>query len=145
MGFRALQLSPSPKGFTLNVEISHNLPNYRLNRISRVRASAKKEEPKKNKQSLFSSVTEALDFSQVRSQEDAQLLEDARQATKSGGKMSREQVCVYIVDRKKKQSKICWHLILFFGNSTGFICAVWSSQEENWRDIQGLLQILRRG
>ncbi|KAJ4720211.1 Potassium transporter [Melia azedarach] len=91
MGFRALQLSPSPKGFTLNVEISHNLPNYRLNRISRVRASAKKEEPKKNKQSLFSSVTEALDFSQVRSQEDAQLLEDARQATKSGGKMSREQ------------------------------------------------------
>ncbi|RVW42412.1 Potassium transporter 2 [Vitis vinifera] len=44
------------------------------------------EEPKKSKQSLFSSVTEALDFSQVRSVEDAQLLEKARDATQSGGR-----------------------------------------------------------
>lgn len=51
-----------------------------------------KEEAKKTKQSLFGSVTEALDFSQVRSPKDAQLLEGAREATKSGGKMSREQV-----------------------------------------------------
>ncbi|XP_010253125.1 PREDICTED: uncharacterized protein LOC104594518 [Nelumbo nucifera] len=52
----------------------------------------KKEEGKKsNKQSLFGSVTEALDFSQVRSVEDAQLLEEAREATRSGGRMTREQ------------------------------------------------------
>ncbi|KAL8096776.1 uncharacterized protein LOC141671953 [Apium graveolens] len=45
----------------------------------------------KRKQNLFESVTEALDFAQVRSEEDAQLLDDARQATKSGSKMTREQ------------------------------------------------------
>ncbi|KAG6418551.1 hypothetical protein SASPL_120755 [Salvia splendens] len=43
------------------------------------------------KQNLFESVTEALDFSQVRSARDAKLLEQARQATKSGDQMSREQ------------------------------------------------------
>lgn len=37
------------------------------------------------------SVLEALDFSAVRSEEDAQLLEDARSATSAGEKMSREQ------------------------------------------------------
>lgn len=52
---------------------------------------ASDEERKKTKQSLFGSITEALDFSQVRSEEDAVLLEDARDATKSGEKMSREQ------------------------------------------------------
>ncbi|OVA19667.1 hypothetical protein BVC80_8585g10 [Macleaya cordata] len=51
----------------------------------------KKEEPKKRKQSLFGSVTEALDFSQVRSAEDAALLDEAREATKSGGKLNKEQ------------------------------------------------------
>ncbi|KAI3993644.1 hypothetical protein MKX01_002657 [Papaver californicum] len=50
-----------------------------------------KEEPKKRKQSLFSSVTEALDFSQVRSAEDAVLIEEARDATKSGKRMNQEQ------------------------------------------------------
>ncbi|KAF6172617.1 hypothetical protein GIB67_020131 [Kingdonia uniflora] len=50
----------------------------------------KKEEPKK-KQSLFSSVTEALDFSQVRSAEDAVLIEKARETTQSGGRMNQEQ------------------------------------------------------
>lgn len=58
---------------------------------------AEPEEKKKKKtgggvQSLFNNVTEALDFSQVRSSEDAMLLEDAREATRSGGRMSREQV-----------------------------------------------------
>lgn len=53
-----------------------------------------KEKPKeKSKQSLFTNLTDALDFSQVRSSQDAQLLEEAREATKTGGKMSREQVC----------------------------------------------------
>ncbi|OMO63658.1 potassium transporter [Corchorus capsularis] len=69
----------------------------KLNRSSAFRVTAKKdstaekEEPKKNKQSLFSSVTEALDFSQVRSEKDAELLQEAREATQSGERMSREQ------------------------------------------------------
>ncbi|GMH27066.1 hypothetical protein Nepgr_028909 [Nepenthes gracilis] len=52
---------------------------------------AAKEESKKNKKSLFSSVAEALDFAQVRSAEDAQLLDDAAQSIKSGGRMTRQQ------------------------------------------------------
>ncbi|KAL5732985.1 hypothetical protein ACOSP7_032328 [Xanthoceras sorbifolium] len=94
MGLRALPFSPSSNGFSSHVGVAQNLSNYRLDKITKFRVAAKKEEeepPKKNKQSLFSSVTEALDFSQVRSSEDAQLLEDARDATRSGGKMSREQ------------------------------------------------------
>ncbi|RWV80013.1 hypothetical protein GW17_00058774 [Ensete ventricosum] len=47
---------------------------------------------KKKRVSLFGSITEALDFSQVRSSEDAVLIEDAREVTKSGKKMTREQV-----------------------------------------------------
>ncbi|XP_073016647.1 uncharacterized protein [Primulina eburnea] len=52
-----------------------------------------KEEPAagKRKQNIFESVTKALDFSQVRSERDAQLLDEARNATKSGDKMSKEQ------------------------------------------------------
>ncbi|KAK9128192.1 hypothetical protein Syun_016989 [Stephania yunnanensis] len=46
---------------------------------------------KSKKQSLFSSVAEALDFSQVRSAQDAELLEEAREATRSGKMMNREQ------------------------------------------------------
>ncbi|KAI9156111.1 hypothetical protein LWI28_000721 [Acer negundo] len=96
MGLRALPLSPSSNGFSSRVGVAQNLSNYRLDKVTMFRvAAAKKEEDeepkKKSKQSLFSSVTEALDFSQVRSSEDAQLLEDAREATKSGGKMNREQ------------------------------------------------------
>ncbi|KAH9314946.1 hypothetical protein KI387_023573, partial [Taxus chinensis] len=76
----------------------HCKPGIRL-----VRAKAGKEEnnntnnnndkgkQKKTKQSLFGNITEALDFSQARSEEDAMLIEDARAATKSGEKMSREQ------------------------------------------------------
>ncbi|KAJ8442671.1 hypothetical protein Cgig2_003715 [Carnegiea gigantea] len=67
--------------------------SYRLRVVSakKEEKSSKDDEGKNNKQSLFTSVTDALDFAQVRSVEDAQLLEDARQATKSGGRMSREQ------------------------------------------------------
>ncbi|KAL9421808.1 hypothetical protein AB3S75_034140 [Citrus x aurantiifolia] len=93
MGFGALHLSPSPSGFSSNVGFPRNLSSYRLNRVFTLRVHAKKEEqdPKKSTQSLFSNITEALDFSQVRSREDAQLLEDARETTRSGGQMSREQ------------------------------------------------------
>ncbi|KAL6326582.1 hypothetical protein AAG906_008444 [Vitis piasezkii] len=99
MGLRALPLSPSHNSFSPSLGVAQPLPrHHRLSRSSKfVVVSAKvdekneKEEPKKSKQSLFSSVTEALDFSQVRSVEDAQLLEKARDATQSGGRMSREQ------------------------------------------------------
>lgn len=53
-------------------------------------------EHKKRKQSLFGGVTEALDFSQVRSAEDAELLEEAREATMSGSRMTREQVKFFV-------------------------------------------------
>lgn len=71
--------------------------------ITRVMVSAKMEkgkkekgETQKRKQSLFGSVTEALDFSQVRSAEDAELLEDASKATRSGSRMTREQVKFFV-------------------------------------------------
>lgn len=47
--------------------------------------------PDDQNQSLFGQVADALDFSQVRSQRDAELLQEARSATRSGEKMSREQ------------------------------------------------------
>lgn len=53
------------------------------------------ENKKKTEQSLFGSITDALDFSQVRSDEDAVLLEEARDITNSGEKMTREQVISY--------------------------------------------------
>lgn len=79
---------------------NNNGINYRGTRRSAaaklvVSAKSSEEEgeaPKKRKQNVFESVTEALDFAQVRSEEDAQLLEEAREATKSGSKMTREQV-----------------------------------------------------
>ena len=52
------------------------------------------EEEEEEKKSLFTSLTDALDFAAVRSDKDAALLQEARQATKLGEKMSREQVCV---------------------------------------------------
>src|SRR4051794_11468242 len=61
-----------------------------------VRAAAKGngngKEREEDKKSLFTSLTDALDFAAVRSEKDAELLQDARDATKSGEKMSREQV-----------------------------------------------------
>ncbi|KAJ6804912.1 uncharacterized protein M6B38_364835 [Iris pallida] len=105
MGMRALPLSShlcyqSPSTAFSSLSASGVKPN----RVStRICAKAEKkngggdkeeeeeESKKKNKQSLFGSITEALDFSQVRSSEDAQLLDEAREATKSGGQMTREQ------------------------------------------------------
>ncbi|BAB93184.1 unknown protein [Oryza sativa Japonica Group] len=56
-----------------------------------VKVYAKEDEEKGSKQSLFGSITEALDFSQVRSEKDAELLYEAREATKDGGRMTKEQ------------------------------------------------------
>ncbi|KAA8539501.1 hypothetical protein F0562_026193 [Nyssa sinensis] len=79
----------------LQQSLSRNTTLYRTSKY-RVVVSAKLEEksekePEKSKQSFFGSLTDALDFSQVRSAEDAQLLEEARETTRSGDKMSREQ------------------------------------------------------
>ncbi|OWM87368.1 uncharacterized protein LOC116187202 [Punica granatum] len=99
MGMRALPL-PSPNAGFGGAAVKSFSSYGGLNRgcVPRVAVSAKMEkdkkeegEPNKRKQSLFGSVTEALDFSQVRSAEDAALLEEARDATSSGSRMSREQ------------------------------------------------------
>ncbi|XP_061368050.1 uncharacterized protein LOC133311052 [Gastrolobium bilobum] len=94
MGLGTLPLTSPYSSFSSKSGLVHNITNRsRLNRSIKFSVSAKQEneEENKEKQSLFSSITEALDFSQVRSAEDAQLLQDARQATRSGDKMSKEQ------------------------------------------------------
>ncbi|KAJ0975506.1 hypothetical protein J5N97_017471 [Dioscorea zingiberensis] len=100
MSMRALPLSSSQNccpPFTVLSSNSKALKgnetyiNYGGVKAMSEKNGGQKEEPKKSKQSLFTNLTEALDFSQVRSSEDAQLLEEAREATKSGGKMSQEQ------------------------------------------------------
>lgn len=99
-GLRALPLSSSHNGLPPNLfRLPHESSSSRLSRNSnfgtvvwaKSEEKAEKDESKKRKQSLFGSVTEALDFSQVRSAKDAQLLDEAREATRSGGQMTREQ------------------------------------------------------
>ncbi|KAK4433521.1 hypothetical protein Salat_1114400 [Sesamum alatum] len=95
MGLRALPLSPASQKGLLPPTHTKHYSRYSSSVVVRVSCAKKEnngeEEPKKRKQSLFSSVTEALDFSQVRSEKDAELLEEAREATRSGERMSREQ------------------------------------------------------
>nr|XP_043606300.1 uncharacterized protein LOC122578407 [Erigeron canadensis] len=101
MGLRALPLSPaysysySTSNFTLSKQkLNTNNSSYKFIISAKTEKGNKDnedEKPKPRKQNLFESVTEALDFAQVRSAEDAQLIEDARSATKSGEKMNREQ------------------------------------------------------
>jgi len=87
MAMRALPLTPSK---------SSSFGAHQIRQISgsprSVRAHAKGNEEEGSKQSLFGSITEALDFSQVRSEKDAELLYEARESTKGGGRMTREQV-----------------------------------------------------
>lgn len=101
MGLKALPLSPSHSGFLGNAAVAPKFSRYQSSRSCNFTVvSAKKESTSteeeaggnaKKQQSLFSSVAEALDFSQVRSAKDAELLEEARESTRSGGRMSREQ------------------------------------------------------
>ncbi|XP_020598177.1 uncharacterized protein LOC110037802 [Phalaenopsis equestris] len=99
MGMRALPLSSSNNCFPPLIGLSSKTIAIRCNRAT-IRAGGiwataeqkgEEGELKISKPSLFSSITEALDFSQARSSQDAQLIEDAKEATKSGGKMNREQ------------------------------------------------------
>lgn len=101
MGTRALLLSSSHNYCCPpSLGVSQNLTGRRPSKVSNTvgvwakldEEKGKKGEAKESKQSLFGSLTEALDFSQVRSAEDAQLLDEARDATKGGGRMNREQV-----------------------------------------------------
>lgn len=95
MGLRAL---PLPSSHYTVTYLPHVAGGARISNCKfRVLAQSEKgkkeegEKKKQSKQSLFGSVTDALDFAQVRSPEDADLLEDAREATRSGERMSREQ------------------------------------------------------
>ncbi|KAM4104103.1 hypothetical protein ACJW30_06G131100 [Castanea mollissima] len=98
MGLRTLPLTPHGN-LPSNFGVAQSLSNHRVsfNKSFKFTVSAKsekddqKEEPKERNQSLFGNITEALDFSQVRSAEDAQLLDEAREFTRSGGRMNREQ------------------------------------------------------
>ncbi|KAI4372895.1 hypothetical protein MLD38_011076 [Melastoma candidum] len=96
MSIMGLRAAPVPLSRPLmSPKVSDN-PWRRKNMSVSVVVSAKaggndKEQTPKSKQSLFGAVTEALDFSQVRSAEDATLLDEARAATSSGGRMTREQ------------------------------------------------------
>lgn len=95
-------ISPSHGGFPSQLGQGWKSVRGRPDRrSSNLRVMAEKGEEREsvggeNKKSLFSSVTEALDFSAVRSSRDAELLDDARQATKAGGRMTREQVGTYL-------------------------------------------------
>ncbi|MCD7457781.1 hypothetical protein HAX54_036159 [Datura stramonium] len=100
MGLRAIPFSPSQNGLIPTNYLprcSSSSSSRTSSKLVAVSAKSKKEDteeekPKnKKKQSLFSSVTEALDFSQVRSAKDAELLDEAREKTQSGERMSREQ------------------------------------------------------
>ena len=96
MGLRALPLQHNG-GFISTTKVPSARTSQRLSRNPRwvvVSAKQEKDEEKKrgDETSLFTRLTDALDFAQVRSEKDAELLYEAREATKSGGKMSKEQV-----------------------------------------------------
>ncbi|XP_010554706.1 PREDICTED: uncharacterized protein LOC104824356 [Tarenaya hassleriana] len=97
MGPRALTLQHSSSfsshaGFWQTPSRSCRRPRWAAIKAAKREEEEEEERKKKGKAtSLFSSVTEALDFSQVRSEKDAELLYEAREATQSGGRMNREQ------------------------------------------------------
>lgn len=95
MGLGTLPLTP-PYYTSFSSKSGHVHNTYNNRSISKkfLVSAKKKEEEKDDKQSFFTSVTDALDFAQARSAEDAQLIAEAREATKSGERMSREQVYI---------------------------------------------------
>ncbi|KAG8054932.1 hypothetical protein GUJ93_ZPchr0001g32364 [Zizania palustris] len=93
MAMRAITLSQSQgASFGHHQSMTSSFrPSSVCPRSVKAYAKAEEEEEKGSKQSLFGSITEALDFSQVRSEKDAELLYEAREATKDGGRMTKEQ------------------------------------------------------
>jgi hypothetical protein len=95
-------------------------PNF--NSVNSVKVYASKEgangstkgEPK---QSLFTNLTDALDFAQVRSEEDAELLYEAREATKAGGMMTRDQVILIFINYTITSLNIRLFTLLYFVSS----------------------------
>lgn len=84
-------------GFIATTKVPISRTSSRISQKPRwvvVSAKQEKDEEKKKEDetSLFTRLTDALDFAQVRSEEDAELLYEARETTKSGGKMNKEQV-----------------------------------------------------
>lgn len=99
MAMRALALPHSQSStFGLHQSLPSFKPSSASTRSVRAYAKSDEEEEKVPKQSLFGSITEALDFSQVRSEKDAELLYEARDSIKEEGKMTREQV--YILNQR---------------------------------------------
>jgi hypothetical protein len=93
MAMRALVLPPSQSSsFGLHQSMPCFKPSSASPRSVKAYAKADEEEEKVPKQSLFGNITEALDFSQVRSEKDAELLYEARDSIKEEGRMTREQV-----------------------------------------------------
>jgi hypothetical protein len=114
MAMRALPLSPAVQSSSFRAQQQSIRSLKKSSGGARsVRAYAMADEEKEGKQSLFGSITEALDFSQARSEEDAELLYEARESTKGGGRMTREQV---------------WHLsneqqmVIIFSDMNIFVC-----------------------
>jgi hypothetical protein len=92
-----------------------------------VRAAAKEDEKQdsaesdkstttstQQQSSFFTSITDALDFAETRSEKDAELLNDARRATQSGDQMSREQVGNSILLLHSSISRPCQVLMFEF-------------------------------
>lgn len=106
MEMRVLPLSSSqnylpPSLASKNRSNSFFKPNFNSPNLVKVYASKEgtengsaKGEPK---QSLFTNLTDALDFAQVRSEKDAELLYEAREATKAGGRMTKDQVIMILI------------------------------------------------
>ena len=137
---RSLPLSSSrPCSSSIGIPAKISVARWPSAGRIRAKSGAEETEPEKKNnnslQSIFNNVTEALDFSQVRSEDDAVLLDEARQATKSGGRMSKEQVNI-----KKSH----------FPFSSSFeevnfvhVLLVWSPEEEDRGNLQRFLQVLR--
>lgn len=117
MQLRTLSLASPHGNFRSNFGVARDLSKHGyFGKAFKFTVSAKlekdeEEEPKKSKQSLFGSITDALDFAQVRSAEDAELLAEASESTKTGGKMSREQV----IHHRKISDE---YLVFFFSSSS---------------------------
>ncbi|KAJ3669072.1 hypothetical protein LUZ60_011022 [Juncus effusus] len=91
MEMRVLPLFSSQTYLPSSLGNTQKYSSFKPNSPRSVKVRASQEEEPKNKQSLFTSLTDALDFAQVRSQEDAELLDEAREATQGGGRMTKDQ------------------------------------------------------
>ncbi|KAF3321839.1 hypothetical protein FCM35_KLT14055 [Carex littledalei] len=93
MEMRVLSLSSSQNYLPPSFGSKNTSSCFKPNSI-KVYASKEGEDSSakgETKQSLFTTLTDALDFSQIRSEKDAELLYEARESTKDGGRMTKDQ------------------------------------------------------